>query len=301
MGKGPYPLSILIQGTGPNLRGSFVELIDRLSSEGIATLEYDKRGTGVSTGKYEENNDKLIADARMVLAAMMKRTDIDQRKITIIGHSQGAIIAPALAFENPQIAAIVNLAGGVGDGIDIVSGGMRQTLLDAGKKPEAIETLVNAVTKLVEAKTAKANDQILTILRTEVVNGFIANDFSAEDAKGALAKIDNDDLQQIAQLRLGTQLKSVAMPVLQVFGSLDPIVASKYFAVEASKLLAHNPKSKVVMLDGLSHWFVEGAVTGSAQENATLGGNANSPRLIALVATWLSGILAIDADVKSIP
>ena len=45
-GKGPYPLAVMIQGNGPNKRGRFSELIKPLSADGIAALEYDKRGVG---------------------------------------------------------------------------------------------------------------------------------------------------------------------------------------------------------------------------------------------------------------
>src|SRR5438105_13088812 len=53
--KGPYPLAVLIQGNGPNGRGGFSEIIKRLATDGIASLEYDKRGVGQSTGTYEED------------------------------------------------------------------------------------------------------------------------------------------------------------------------------------------------------------------------------------------------------
>jgi hypothetical protein len=47
-----------------------------------------------------------------------------------------------------------------------------------------------------------------------------------------------------------------------------------------------------VVFDGLSHWFQEGATTGTAEESAALGPNLGSPRLVSLVGDWLRDALA---------
>ena len=102
-----------------------------------------------------------------------------------------------------------------------------------------------------------------------------------------MAAIDNDHVYPIIQVRSASQLKSLRMPVLQLFGSLDPIVTARGNEAAARDALAHNPGGKVVVFDGLSHWFKEGAKTGSAQENAALGPNIGSPRVVKLVGDWL--------------
>jgi hypothetical protein len=66
--KDPYPLAVLIGGKGPNGRGGFSEIIKRLAADGIATLEYDKRGVGQSTGTYEDDPERLTADAAAAVA-----------------------------------------------------------------------------------------------------------------------------------------------------------------------------------------------------------------------------------------
>ena len=71
--KGPYPLAVLIQGNGPNGRGGFSEIIKRLTADGRAALEYDQRGTGQSTGTYEEDPERLTVDAAAAVAAMRHR------------------------------------------------------------------------------------------------------------------------------------------------------------------------------------------------------------------------------------
>uniref|UniRef100_UPI0002630411 hypothetical protein n=1 Tax=Sphingomonas elodea TaxID=179878 RepID=UPI0002630411 len=73
--------------------------------------------------------------------------------------------------------------------------------------------------------------------------------------------------------------------------SKDPLVVASDEAAEARKALANNPRGQVVVLEGLSHWFQEGAVTGGEEEVARLGPNAGSPRLVSLVGDWLQNVL----------
>jgi len=55
---------------------------------------------------------------------------------------------------------------------------------------------------------------------------------------------------------------------------------------------SENPRGRVVVFQGLSHWFQEGAVTGSQEESARLGPSLGSPRAVAVAADWLREVLA---------
>lgn len=60
----------------------------------------------------------------------------------------------------------------------------------------------------------------------------------------------------------------------------------------ARAALANNARARVTLLDSLSHWFREGAVTGVEMEVSRLDPNLGSPRLMALVGDWLRDTLA---------
>jgi len=109
--KGPYPVAVLITGHGPGGRGAYSEIIKRLTADGIAALEYDKRGTGQSTGTFEEDSYRLAADAAAAVRSMRHRPDIVGSRIALVGHSGGGVIAAAVAAADPKIAAVVTLAG----------------------------------------------------------------------------------------------------------------------------------------------------------------------------------------------
>jgi pimeloyl-ACP methyl ester carboxylesterase len=300
-GAAPYPLVVLIQGHGPNGRSGSIEIVRRLTAHGIAALDYDKRGIGQSTGIFKEDIGQLTTDAAAAVAVMRRRPDIDGRRIALIGHSQGGVVAPAVAAADPGIAAVVTLAGSVGDGLPYLRRALRNQMLAAGK-PEAVVTpAVDAAITLLQARVDRRDAATITALRGAVVDRFEATGFSRAEAESALAMIDKEEAWQADRLRSASDLRALHVPVLAVFGGKDPMVVAADEAAEARRALAANPRGKVVVLDGLSHWFQEGAKTGGEEEVARLGPNAGSLRLVTLVGDWLDAALGRRGDQAASP
>ena len=291
-GPGPFPLAICIQGHGPWGRSGPNALMDRLLAEGIATLVYDKRGIAQSTGTYSEDLDALTRDARAAVAAMRRRADIDGSRIAIVGHSQGGAIAPAVAAADPRIAAIVTFAGPVGDGLEAFRRWMHDVLIRSAHEEARVAPLVAATVALIQASAAHAGPEIIRARQAAVIEGFVANGFTRAQAAGALVTVDTDEVRAMTRLRIASDLRSLRIPVLELFGSLDPMVAAEGNAAAARAALAQNPRGRVVIFQGLSHWFQEGATTGSEEESARLGPSLGSPRAVALAGDWLRDVLA---------
>ena len=289
---GPFPLAILIQGHGPNGRGGFPEIIKRLTGDGIATLEYDKRGIGQSTGTYEEDIARFTADGAAAVAAMRRRRDIDGSRIAVVWQSQGGVIAPAVAAADPTIAPVVMLAGSVGDGLPYLRQAIFSQMIFAGQPGAPAGPAADAAIALLQARIDGKDAATIETLRAAVIEKFQAAGFPRPMAERALATIDTPTAWKANQLRSASDLRMLRMPVLAVFGTKDPLVVASQEAPAARAALADNPRGQVVVLDGLSHWFQEGAVAGAADEVAKLGPNLGSPRLVTLVGDWLRDVLA---------
>ena len=122
--KGPYPAILFIHGSGPvdrneNTKGPlklnvFNKLADFFALAGWASLRYDKRGTGQSGGVFEgAGRTDLLSDAQRALAFLKKHPEIDPGRIVVLGHSEGALLAPALYRVDP-FAGMILLSGAAG-------------------------------------------------------------------------------------------------------------------------------------------------------------------------------------------
>lgn len=130
-GKGPFPGVLLIHGSGANDKNEtlgyvhkngpeptkpFWQIAQYLSERGFAVLRYDKRGIGANY-TIDQNvwgnatvND-LIRDAEKALNILTLQPEVDPNRISIIGHSEGTIITPRVAIDNPTKVKNIILMG----------------------------------------------------------------------------------------------------------------------------------------------------------------------------------------------
>ena len=116
---------VLVTGSGLQNRDEelfdhkpFWVIADYLTRRGIAVLRYDDRGFGAS----ETEQRALLADATTADFALdalgavdwlRAQPGFDAVRIGILGHSEGGTIAFLAAAEEPAVAFVVSLAGGL--------------------------------------------------------------------------------------------------------------------------------------------------------------------------------------------
>ena len=131
IGKGPFPGVLLISGSGGNDKNGTIgfaykdgpisptpywQIAQYLSERGFAVLRYDKRGMGANNtidqniwGNVTVNH--LIRDAESALNVLILQPEVDPQRISVIGHSEGTIIAPRVAIDNPNKVKNIILMG----------------------------------------------------------------------------------------------------------------------------------------------------------------------------------------------
>ena len=114
---GRHPAIVMFHGSGPQTRESYLRFFaDLFARRGIATLIYDKRGTGASSGEIwyrtGDNFDQLVSDALAGVQMLRGRSDINPKKIGVWGLSQGGWLAPMAAARDEDIAFLVVVSGG---------------------------------------------------------------------------------------------------------------------------------------------------------------------------------------------
>ena len=117
--EGVFPAVVLISGSGAQNRDEeilghkpFLVIADFLTRNGIAVLRYDDRGTASSTGDFKSATSADFAtDVESAVTYLSTRKEINKKKIGLIGHSEGGIIAPMVAASSKKVDFIVLLAG----------------------------------------------------------------------------------------------------------------------------------------------------------------------------------------------
>ena len=90
----------------------FRQYADSLGRRGIAVLRMDDRGIGSSTGSHATATSADFAeDIRAGLAYLRMRQEIDPSRLGLLGHSEGGLIGPLVAVKEPQLRAVVLMAG----------------------------------------------------------------------------------------------------------------------------------------------------------------------------------------------
>jgi dienelactone hydrolase len=107
MGEGPFPVVVLVHGSGDESAVDYYSDPYLFASHGIATLVYDKRGTGESEGDYTQNFHVLARDVLAAVEWLRGQPDIDKSRIHLAGYSQGGWIAPLAASKTKGIRSLL--------------------------------------------------------------------------------------------------------------------------------------------------------------------------------------------------
>jgi uncharacterized protein len=303
-GRGPFPAVILISGSGAQDRDEtifqhrpFLVLADSLTRRKVAVLRVDDRGVGGSSGSVSNSTSEDFAgDVQAGIALLKSRPDIDGRKIGLIGHSEGGIIAPIVAARSRDVAFIVLLAGTGLPGEEILTMQGQLMLKAMGASDKDLDKQKNMQQRFFEImKTETDARKAGVAIRQEVKK--LIDELSSEDRKKAG---DVDSLAETESKKLESPwfrfflffdprptLAKVQCPVLALNGEKDLQVPPKENLDEIAKAIKKGGNTRVTtkQLPGLNHLFQTcktGAVSEYAQIEETL-----APIALKVIGDWV--------------
>jgi len=303
-GPGPHPAVVLITGSGAQDRDEtifghkpFLVWADHLSRHGIAVLRSDDRGVGGSTGDVADATSEAFArDALAAVALLKQQPEIDARRIGLVGHSEGGIIAPMAAAQSSDVAEIVLLAGSGLPGDELLGLQMRAILRARGGPAEDIDRQVAAQQAMLRVVRQGGSDEELQTALRELIRIQLtqSNDGKApeEDAVNstvakALPGLRSAWMRSFVRCDPREALRKVKCPVLALGGSLDLQVPPQENLpqIEAALHAGGNERVTVREMPGLNHLLQE-AKTGLVLEYATIA-QTISPAALDTVTDWL--------------
>jgi len=290
-GKGPFPAVLLITGSGPHDRDEsllghkpFLVLADYLTRNGIVVLRADKRGFAKSTGNFATATmTDFASDADAGVAYLKARPEVDPRRIGLIGHSEGGIVAPMAAARNSDVAFIVMMAGSGVPGDQIIPAQLILLSEAAGKSHDDAEKDAAEQRAILSLVEHEKDDAALEKQLREKLAGKVPE--AQMDAQ--IKSVTSPWFRQFLAYDPATALRKVTCPVLALNGEKDLQVPPKQNLPVIRKALADagNKNFEVDELPGLNHLF-QTARTGAFAEYVEIE-ETMSPAALEKIATWI--------------
>lgn len=303
-GKAPFPAVLLIPGSGPQDRDStqfghrpFLVLADLLTRQGIAVLRVDRREAGKSTGSFAAaTQEDFAADARAALEFLRRRSGVDARRVGLLGHSEGGLIALRTVALAADVAFVVLLASPGLPHADVVAGQHRAAARAGGIDGALIERWIGVHRAYLQIVTTASDpviaDAEIRKLWAEQVLVLSAQERTALGiGEGALEQMleqaKHPGFVSAARADPRALLANVTCPVLALNGGKDVqvLAADNLPAIRSALAAARNTRTTSVTLPMLNHLF-QTARTGLVSEYATIS-ETFDPRAAKLIADWI--------------
>ena len=267
------PAVILVHGSGPNDRDEtfgpnkpFKDLAWGLATQGITVLRYDKR-----TYTYPEElaalttftpQEEVIDDALEAISFLQITTLISPSEIYILGHSLGAMLAPAIGSQTNELAGLIMLAAPARTLEDLI---LYQTTYLANLDG-----------------TIDANESASIQLIQEQVQKVKTNNISENEQVFNVYKSYWEWLNQYNQVSIAENL---TLPMLFLQGKRDYQVTYEDDFLQWQDVLQSEPNTTFFSYDQLNHLFMAGEGQPTNTEYFTIGHVSSS--VITDIATWL--------------
>jgi dienelactone hydrolase len=269
----PVPAVVLLSGSGPNDRDEtigpnkpFTDIARGLADRGIASLRFDKRTFAIKDKSRLGDvrlRDEYDDDAKVAIASAAATAGIDPKRIFVIGHSEGAMVAPRVAAASPATRGIVMMAPGVRPVDAMIVDQMTNGAKAAGLGADDIA-----------GQTAMLKETFAAI-----------RDPKRKDTPpfmGASAAY----WRELMSLDVPKMVRESKLPILVLQGDLD-IQVRKDADFELLKSRAGSSGGRVTYLSfpGLNHLFMKVDRESTGAEYAIFG--HVDPEVIAAMADWI--------------
>jgi uncharacterized protein len=293
----PFAAVLLITGSGPQDRDEaimghrpFLVLADHLTRRGIAVLRVDDRGVGKSTGSMAAaTTEDFAGDVAAGIEFLKKRSEIDAKRIGLLGHSEGGVIAPMVAAKSSDVAFIVLLAGTAIPGRDLLFAQGEAVGKSMGR-PDDLTARNRQLQAWLFDIVQSEKDPAAAAKRFEGAKSEafkLMPEMPAEAMGQQFRAVNTPWMRFFLTFDPATALRQVKCPVLALNGELDTQVPASLNLPVIAKALeqAGNRDHTETKMPRLNHLF-QTAKTGSPAEYGSIE-ETMSPAALEAIAAWV--------------
>lgn len=277
--KTGMPVILMVTGSGQQNRDEelmghkpFLVIADYLARHGIATLRYDDRGVGKSTGNMAMitlQSNMLDAEAGIDYLKSTKKFG----KIGVLGHSEGGIISYMLAARG-KADFVVSLAGPVLPGDSVLLMQNRDVLTTAGLDKDNVEKYATALSRVFKYRMSeqkmKFSDKPESLVPMLTMDIALLPELR-KNLIETVKMVDSPWLVSYLKYDPATDIRKINSPVMLIIGDNDKQVNATANIQAAENILPKAVKAKSLLkaYPTLNHLF-QPSETGSPGEYAKI-------------------------------
>jgi len=247
---------IIVPGSGADTRYSHYKLTEELLAANIAVFRYDERGIGDSEGKYSPANntiDMMSMELLQCIKALNNRSELKDKKIGLLGHSQGGMVTMEAYTEGIPVDFMVQWATPVqkhGKFLEHQLKTRESRFNDVFKYKTTEEKLavMAALHKVIEENKGLENHRLWKKLDKEAeAIGYTSEHYEKFPYLTLVAE------KAVVLKDFEPAYKSITLPVLYIVGTEDVFVDP---AAETKLLESFgNPNITIKKMQGLNHYL----------------------------------------------
>lgn len=297
----PIPAVLMVTGSGQENRDEeifghkpFLVIADYLARHGIASLRYDDRGVGKSTGNVSDATSENFMKDALAGIRYLKSGGLFSRT-GILGHSEGGMIAFMAAGKDENVDFIVSLAGSMLRGDKVLIYQNRVALSGTGLPAEQIgryiafeEYFFDFVRRHTVEELRQNKESYLKELAEHPL-GAALPDFLSVTVKDSYDQFASPWMHFFISHDPARDIRRAgSLPILALNGTADVQVSAEEHLGRLQQLLPDSKTLTIKRYDGLNHLF-QPCMTGAVAEYAKIE-TTISEEVLKDIAEWINGL-----------
>jgi len=277
----PYPVILILSGHGPHGTSPQSALGRLLNDSGYATLSYDEKRADVLTFDRAGRVD-MVSDTEAAIAYLKGRPDVDPKRIGLFGSSAGAVVASAVAAQDPSVAFLI-LTGMPAEGAAKARGRLIAELArKKGCEQEEIDALAADFRAVIADDGGPAD---MRRLAARMVSDKL---ITRETADNLLEQYDTPGARALLTYDSAADLRNLGVPILALYGSLDMQAPPDANIPALLTAVEGKPAVSVIVLPGLDHSLRDAGTDDTPAGNRSRGEPFTGTGVFQAITHWLA-------------